>query len=50
MFFTLVILFGFIAVADYGLCNDTSPEGVQFAGNLLKIAGGFGIVTAIMGW
>jgi succinate-acetate transporter protein len=50
MFFTLVILFGFIAVADYGLGSDSSPEGVQFAGNLLKIAGGFGIVTAIMGW
>ena len=50
LFFTLIILFGFLAAADYQVGFNPTPEGLQVAAGLLKIGGGFGFVTAIMGW
>jgi uncharacterized protein len=50
VFFTLVILFGFIAAANYQVGYDPTPEGLAYAAKLLKIGAGFGFVTAIMGW
>ena len=48
--FTLVILFGCIAGAQYELGYNPTPEGIAYAGKLLKIGGGFGFVAMIMGW
>jgi uncharacterized protein len=50
LFFTLIILYGFIAAADYQVSYNPTPDGVAMAANLLRIGGGFGFVTAIMGW
>ena len=50
VFFTLVILFGFIAAANYQVGYDPTPEGLAYAAQLLKIGGVFGFVTTIMGW
>jgi len=50
VFFTLVILFGFLAAANYQVGYNPTPEGLEYAAYLLKIGGGFGFVTLIMGW
>jgi succinate-acetate transporter protein len=50
LFFTLIILFGFLAAADYQIGADPSPDGLNLAAGLMKIGGGFGFVTAIMMW
>lgn len=50
LFFTLIILFGFLAAADYQTGFNPTPDGLQLAAGLVKIGGGFGFVTAIMGW
>lgn len=50
VFFTLVILFAFLAAAQYQIGYDPTPEGLAYAGKLFEVAGGFGFVTLIMGW
>jgi succinate-acetate transporter protein len=50
LFFTLIILYGFIAAADWQVAFNPTPEGLASAASLLRIGGGFGFVTAIMGW
>lgn len=50
IFFTLVILFGFYAAASYHVGSDPTPDGLADAAQLLKIASGFGLVAAVMGW
>ena len=50
LFFTLIVLFGCGAGAEYELGNNPTPEGIEHANRLLKIGGGFGFVTMIMGW
>ena len=50
LFFTLIILFGFLAAADYQIGANPTPDGLDLAAGLMKIGGGFGFVTAIMGW
>ena len=50
VFFTLVILFGLFAGAQYELGLNPTPAGIEYATYLLKVAGGFGFVTLIMGW
>ena len=50
VFFTLVFLFGLFAGAQYELGYNPTPEGIAYANRLFQIAGGFGFVTAIMGW
>jgi len=50
VFFTLLFLFGFFAAANYQVGYNPTPEGLAYAAKLLKIAGGFGLVTSIMGW
>ena len=50
VFFTLVCLFGLFAGAQYELGYNPTPDGIAYANYLLKIAGGFGFVTLIMGW
>jgi succinate-acetate transporter protein len=50
VFLTLAIVFGFLAAADYQIGYHPDPEGLAYAAKLLKIGGGFGFVSAIMGW
>jgi succinate-acetate transporter protein len=50
LFFTLIILYGFLAAADYQIGYNPTPDGLSLATGLIKIGGGFGFVSAIMGW
>lgn len=50
LFFTLIILFGFVAAANYQVAYNPTVEGMALAADLLRIGGGFGFVTALMGW
>ena len=50
VFFTLIILFGCIAGAEYELGYNPTPAGAEYAAKLLKIGGCFGFVAMIMGW
>lgn len=50
VFFTLVCLFGLFAGGQFEIGYNPTPEGIAYATYLFKIAGGFGIVTALMGW
>lgn len=50
VFVTLVILFGLFAAGQFELGYNPTAQGVAYATYLFKVAGGFGIVTALMGW
>lgn len=50
LFFTLIILYGFLAAADYQIGYNPTPDGLSLATGLIKIGGGFGFVSTIMGW
>lgn len=50
VFFCLVFLFSFIAAADYQLGFNPTAAGASHAYYYLKIAGGFGFITMMMGW
>jgi succinate-acetate transporter protein len=50
MFTCLVFLFSFIAAANYQLGYNPSAAGFEHAVHYLKIAGGFGFGTMILGW
>lgn len=49
VFFCLVILFALFAAANFHL-GQNGLAGAEYAGYLLKVAGGFGFVAALMGW
>ncbi len=49
-FFCLIFLFSFFAAADWQIGYATGPADLEYATYLLKIAGGFGFVTALCGW
>jgi len=48
--FCLIFLFAFLAAADFAIPSATTPADLEHIGLLIKIAGGFGLVTSIMGW
>jgi hypothetical protein len=50
VFLGLVFLFSFAAAADYQLGFNATAEGLEHAVHYIKIAGGFGFVSMIMGW
>ena len=50
VFVCLDFLFGFFAAANFQLGHNPTPEGIAYATKLFLIAGGFGMVAAIMGW
>ena len=50
VFFTLIILFGCIAGAEYELGYNPTAAGAEYAAKLLKVGGGFGFIAMIMGW
>jgi uncharacterized protein len=49
-FFGLVFLFGFIAAANFQLGYATTAAEAEYSLTLLKVAGGFGLFTALAGW
>ncbi|KAL5113142.1 hypothetical protein ACEQ8H_008994 [Pleosporales sp. CAS-2024a] len=49
-FFGLVMLFSFIAAADFSVASATTEAGLQHIEKLLHIAGGFGFLGLISGW
>lgn len=49
-FFGLVMLFSFIAAADFRIAHATTAADVEYIEKLLKIAGGFGFLGLISGW
>ncbi|KAK4982851.1 hypothetical protein LTR66_009061 [Elasticomyces elasticus] len=48
--FGLIPLFGLIAAANFHIGFHPTAAGVAHAGYLIQVAGGFGFVTALMGW
>lgn len=48
--FCLMPLFGLFAAAEFATGTATTAEDVSHVLNLIKIAGGFGLVTTIAGW
>lgn len=49
-FFGLVMLFSFIAAADFAVPTATTPEALAHVEYLLKLAGGFGLIGFFCGW
>lgn len=49
-FFGLVMLFSFIAAADFSVASVTDEAGLEHVTKLLRIAGGFGWLGLISGW
>ena len=49
-FFGLVMLFSFIAAADFAIPHATTAADVEHINKLLRIAGGFGFLGLICGW
>lgn len=49
-FFGLVMLFAFIAAADFAVPYATDAAGLAHVEHLLKIAGGFGFIGLVCGW
>ena len=49
-FFGLVMLFAFIAAADFSVASATTEADVEHINTLLKCAGGFGFLGLISGW
>jgi succinate-acetate transporter protein len=50
LFLGLVLLFSFIAAADYQLGYNPSLAGLEHAIHYYRIAGGFGFVSMVLGW
>lgn len=50
VFVSLVFLFGLFAGGQFEIGYNPTPAGLAYATYLFKIAGGFGIVTLVMGW
>jgi hypothetical protein len=49
-FFGLVMLFAFIAAADFSVASATTEADVEHIAKLLQIGGGFGFLGLISGW
>ncbi|KAJ9660516.1 hypothetical protein H2198_002452 [Neophaeococcomyces mojaviensis] len=49
-FVALDFLFAFFAAAEFAIGHNPTPEGLEHAAYLFKIAGGFGFVAVVMGW
>jgi len=49
-FFGLVMLFSFIAAADFSVASATTEADVEHIAKLLHIAGGFGFIGLVCGW
>lgn len=49
-FFGLVMLFAFIAAADFAVPSATTDAGLAHVLHLLKIGGGFGFIGLVCGW
>lgn len=49
-FFGLVMLFGFIAAADFSIASATTEADLEHINTLLRCAGGFGFLGLISGW
>ncbi|KAJ4346002.1 hypothetical protein N0V95_005785 [Ascochyta clinopodiicola] len=49
-FFGLIMLFSFIAAADFRVAHATTEADVAHIGKLLHIAGGFGFIGLVCGW
>jgi len=49
-FFGLVMLFAFIAAADFSVPTATTAADVAHITKLLHIAGGFGFIGLVCGW
>ncbi|KAI9727462.1 MAG: hypothetical protein M1828_006404 [Chrysothrix sp. TS-e1954] len=50
VFFGLVMLFSFIAAADFAASTATTPADAAHISKLLTIAGGFGMIGTVCGW
>ena len=50
VFFGLVMLFAFIAAADFRVATAKTVEDQEFILKLLKIGGGFGFIGLVCGW
>lgn len=50
VFFALVMLFAFIAAADFKVASATTPAEQEYILYLLKIGGGFGFIGLVCGW
>jgi hypothetical protein len=49
-FFGLVMLFAFIAAADFSVASATTEADLEHIAKLLHIAGGFGFMGLLSGW
>ena len=49
-FFGLVMLFAFIAAADFNLASNGVEADIEHIDMLLRVAGGFGFLGLISGW
>ncbi|KAJ4364379.1 hypothetical protein N0V83_008972 [Neocucurbitaria cava] len=49
-FFGLIMLFAFIAAADFSVASATSAADLAHINKLLNIAGGFGFIGLVCGW
>ncbi|KAF1828901.1 hypothetical protein BDW02DRAFT_511214 [Decorospora gaudefroyi] len=49
-FFGLVMLFSFIAAADFSVASATTEADLEHIAMLLRIAGGFGFLGLVSGW
>ncbi|KAL1301451.1 hypothetical protein AAFC00_005702 [Neodothiora populina] len=49
-FFGLVMLFSFIAAADFSVASATTAADLEHISTLLRFAGGFGMIGAVCGW
>jgi succinate-acetate transporter protein len=48
--FFLIFVFSFSAAGQFQLGYNPTPEGIEYAVKLFKIAGGFGFITVISSW
>jgi succinate-acetate transporter protein len=49
-FFGLVMLFAFVAAADFSIASASSEADIEHINTLLRCAGGFGFLGLISGW
>ena len=49
-FFGLVMLFSFIAAADFNLASHGAKADLEHINMLLRVAGGFGFLGLVSGW
>jgi hypothetical protein len=48
--FFLIFVFSFFAAGQFQLGYNSTPQGLQYAVKLFKIAGGFSFVTVVSSW